>query len=126
MSHFCDEPLLPTGQVGILGKMTFKLDTDPATDPPVFTLTCASTGVRGPIVSWRRDGTILSNDSTHCITSKVTNSETFIYTHSLRVTGRLVGEYELTVSNSKIPSGNISSLTVVGKKDNICGEYIYV
>ena len=105
--------------------MTFQLNTDPATDPPVFTLTCTSAGVPGPAVSWRRDGTILSDDSTYSITSQVTNSETFIYTHSLRVTGRLVGNYQFNVSNSRTPSRNISNLTIVGKEHNICGSTHY-
>ena len=115
-----DESLPPTGQ----GEMTFQLDTDPTTDPPVFTFTTTSTGVPGPGVSWRRDGKLLSDDSTHSITSQVTNSGTATFTHTLTVTGRLVGKYQCNMFNSRTPFSSLtvvgrtpfSSLTVVGKK----------
>ena len=108
--------LPPTGQVTILGDITFQLDTDPATDPPVFTLTCTSTGGPATTVSWRRDGTMLSDDNTYSITSQVTDTVTATYTHSLTVTGRLVGEYQCSVSNIRTPSGSSRSLTVVGEE----------
>ena len=116
MSCFCCFHFLyPTGQVTIPGEITFQLDTDPATDPPVFTLTCTSTG--GPVstVSWRRDGTVLSDDNTYSIASQVTDAETATYAHTLTVTGRLVGEYQCSVSNIRTPSGSSKTLTVVGK-----------
>ena len=106
--------MLPKGQVTIPGEITFQLNTDPATDPPVFTLTCTSTGGPATTVSWRRDGTTLSDDSTYSITSQVTDAETATYTHTLTVTGRLVGEYQCSVSNIRTPSGSTRSLTVVG------------
>ena len=106
----------PTGQVTIPGDITFQLNTDPATDPPVFTLTCTSTGGPATTVSWRRDGTMLSDDSTYSITSQVTDAETATYTHTLTVTGRLVGEYQCSVTNIRTPSGSTRSLTVVGKE----------
>ena len=106
----------PTGQVTIPSEVTFQLED---ADPPVFTLTCTSTG--GPVstVSWRRDGTMLSDDSTYSITSQVTDSETATYTHTLTVTGRLVGQYQCSVSNIRTPSGSSRSLTVVGKESDI-------
>ena len=118
---------LRTGQVTIPGEITFQLDTDPTTDPPVFTLTCTSTGGPATTVSWRRDGTMLSDDSTYSITSRVlTDAETATYTHTLTVTGRLVGEYQCSVSNIRTPSGSSRSLTV-GKGPEIWhGLCIYV
>ena len=117
----------PTGQVTIPGEITFQLNAGPATDPPVFTLTCTSTGGPATTVSWRRDGTMLSDDSTYTITSQVTDSETATYTHTLTVTGRLVGEYQCSVSNIRTPSGSSRSLTVVGKVPEIWhGLYICV
>ena len=58
---------------------------------------------------------MLSDDSTYSITSQVTDGETATYTHTLTVTGRLVGEYECNVSNIRTLSGSSRSLTVLGK-----------
>ena len=103
-----------TGQVTIPGEITFQLNTDPATEPPVFILTCTSTGGPASAVSWRRDGTMLNDNSTYSITSRVTNGTTATYTHTMTVTGRLLGEYQCSVSNIRTPSGSSRSLTVVG------------
>ena len=111
--------LPPTGQVTIPGEITFQLNTDPATDPPVFTLTCTSTGGPATTVSWRRDDTILSDDNTYSITSQVTDAETATYTHTLTVTGRPVGEYQCSVSNIRTPSGSTRGLEIAGKECNI-------
>ena len=111
--------LLPsTGQVTIPGEITFKLNTDSATDPPVFTLTCTSTGGPSTTVSWRRDGTVLSDDSNHDIMSQVTDPVTATYTNTLTVTGRHDGLYQCSVSNIRTPSGISRSLTI-GKKTEI-------
>ena len=111
--------LPPTGQVTTEDEITFQLDTDPATNPPVFTLTTTSTGGPPSTVTWSRDGTLLSDDNTYSIASQVINGTTSTYTHTLTVTGRLEGEYEFNVSNIRTPSPSTSSLTVVGKKYNI-------
>ena len=103
---------IPTGQVTIPDEITFQLE-DAVT--PVFTLTCTSTGGPATTVSWRRDGTMLSDDSTYSITSQVTDGTTSTYTHTLTVTGRLVGEYQCSVSNIRTPSGSTRSL-IVGKR----------
>ena len=97
------------GQVTIPDEITFQLED---VDTPVFTLTCTSTG--GPVstVSWRRDGTMLSDDITYSIASEVTDGTTSTYTHTVRVTGRLLGEYECNVSGIRTPSGITRSLTV--------------
>ena len=114
----------PTGQVTIPSEITFQLED---ADPPVFTLTCTSTGGPATTVSWRRDGTMLSDDSTYSITSQVTDSVTATYTHTLTVTGRLVGEYQCSVFNTRTPSGSSRSLTVLGKRPEIWhGLCIYV
>ena len=68
---------------------------------------------------------MLLGNSTYSSASQMINAVTATYTHTLRVTGRLVGEYECTVFNIRTPSGNTSSLTIVGKECNIshvCGE----
>ena len=102
----------PTGQIIIPDEITFQLED---ADTPVFNLTCTSTG--GPVstVSWRRDGTILSDDSNYTITSEVTDGTTSTYAHTVTVTGRLLGEYQCNVSGIRTPSGSRRSLTV-GKR----------
>ena len=59
---------------------------------------------------------MLSDDSTYSITSEITDGTTSTYTHTVRVTGRLLGEYQCSVSNIRTPSGTTRSLTVVGKE----------
>ena len=121
-----------TGQVTIQGEITFQLNTDPATDPPVFTLTCTSTGGPATTVSWSRDGTLLTESSSYSITSQIlTDTETATYTHTLTVTGRLEGQYQCSVSNIRTPSGSTRSLEIASKKCNIsqrrhtCTDYEY-
>ena len=68
---------------------------------------------------------MLSDDSNHDITSQVMDTVTATYTNTLTVTGRLAGQYECSVSNSRTLSGSTRSLTVVGKECNVahgCGE----
>ena len=58
---------------------------------------------------------MLSDNSTYKITSQIlTDLENATYTHTLMVTGRLVGEYECNVSNNK-PSLSSGLVAVVGK-----------
>ena len=71
-------------------------------------LACISTG--GPVttVTWTRDSTTVTQGNESVLNNPV-NAE---YTHTLTVTGRLVGgNYTCTVSNNK-PSINSSSITV--------------
>ena len=53
---------------------------------------------------------MLSDDSNHDIVSQVTDPVTATYTNTLTVTGRLAGQYECNVSNSRTPSGSARSL----------------
>ena len=67
---------------------------------------------------------MLSDDSNHDIMSQVMDTVTATYTNTLTVTGRLAGQYECSVSNSRTPSGSTRSLTVVGKECSVahgCG-----
>ena len=108
----CIPVSLPTGAITIPDEITFQLED---ADPPVFNLTCTSTGGPATTVSWRRDGTLLSDDNTYSITSELTDGTTATYTHTVTVTGRLLGEYQCNVSSIRIPSGITRSLTV-GKR----------
>ena len=81
-------------------------------DTTFGTLTCTSTGGPPTTVSWRRDGTMLSDDSTYSITSQVTDTETATYTHTLTVTGRLGNWWRLWVCISVMcpTSGHIQEV----------------
>ena len=106
------------GQISIPENITFQLDTDPATDPPVFTLTCTSTGGPATTVIWKRNGTILRDDSNHNITSQVIDPVNITYTNTLTVTGRLAGQYECNVSNIRTSPSETRHIRVVGKEGN--------
>ena len=82
---------------------------------PTFTLTCTSTGGPATTVSWTVNNHTVTEDNVHHITSQIlTDAVNATYTHKLTVTGRLVGDYECTVSNNK-PSSSSGMLAVVGK-----------
>ena len=65
--------------------------------------------------TWTRDGEVLTENSNYNITSwMLLHPENATYTHTLRVTGRLVGEYERKLSNIRTPSSS-RNLTVEGE-----------
>jgi len=115
----CLTSTLSGGQVMISGAINFQLDTEPNTDPPVFTLTCTSTGGPATTVSWTRDSNAVTANNDHIITSRVTDTETAFYVHTLRVTGRQEGSYSCSVSNSRTSPAAVSTLQVAGKESEI-------
>ena len=76
---------------------------------PQFTLTCISTGGPATTVTWTRDSATAMGDAV----TVLDNVETATYTHILTVTGRLGGDYQCNVSNSK-SSSRSASFTVQG------------
>ena len=100
----------------ISGTINFQLDTEPNIAPPVFTLTCTSTGGPATTVAWI--GALTSNPD-HTISSRVTETETAVYVHTLRVTGRQEGSYSCSVSNSRTSPAPVSTLQVAGKETGI-------
>ena len=95
--------------------MQFQLTSELNAPTPTFTLTCTSTGGPATTVSWTVNNSAVTEDGAHNITSQIlTDTTTATYTHTLMVTGRLVGEYECNVSNNK-PSSSSGMLAVVGK-----------
>ena len=95
--------------------LDFKLTSELNSTIPTFTLTCTSTGNPATTVSWRRDGEVLTENSNYNITSQILlDLENQTYNHTLTVTGRLVGEYQCTVSNNR-PSSASRNITVVGE-----------
>ena len=96
------------GNVTIPGGMTLSINSDLNGDRPQFTLTCISTGGPATTVTWTRDSQTVSGGVTVLV-----NPVTAQYTHTLTVTGRLVGQYQCTVANSK-PSQASAQFTVQG------------
>ena len=79
-----------------------------------FTFTCISTGGPATTVTWTRDSvTVLEDGDTYSLTTKLTDTETAQYIHTLTVTRRLGGLYTCTVSNDK-PSESEDSLSIDG------------
>ena len=101
-----------------MSSVQFQLTSELNATTPTFTLNCTSTGGPATTVSWTVNNSAVTEDSAHDITSQIlTDAEMATYTHTLTVTGRLVGEYECNVSNNK-PSSSSGLLVVVGKNYN--------
>ena len=96
------------GGVSIPGSMQLRVDSDLHGNSPQFTLTCISTGGPATTVTWTRDSEEVLGGMT-----VLDNTETAQYTHTLTVTGRLPGQYQCTVSNSK-PSTVTASFNMQG------------
>ena len=102
----------------VVSSVQFQLISELNATTPTFTLTCISTGGPATTVSWTVNNSAVTEDSTHNITSQVlTDTVNATYNHTLMVTGRLVGEYQCSVSNNK-PSSSSRMLSVVGKISN--------
>jgi len=72
--------------------------------------TCTSTGGPATIVSWQRDGVVVSGGIT-----ELTDPVTATYTSTLTVTGRETGSYCCVVTNSRS--------TVISQMVLVQGEY---
>ena len=101
-----------TGAVVVItGSLQFSLQTTPTADPPVFTLTCVSTGGPATTVNWTRDGGPVAG-----VTSQtVTNMMAATYNNTLTVTGREPGNYSCSVANVRTAPPATASLTVAGE-----------
>ena len=92
----------------ISGDITLSIESEPS---PQFTLTCISTGGPATNVTWTRDAVTVAEGTETVLDNRVTAQ----YTHTLTVTGSLVGIYTCTVSNKK-PSNDSADFTVQGKR----------
>ena len=101
----------------MVSSVQFQLTSELNAPSPTFTVTCTSTGGPATTVSWTVNNSAVTEDSAHDITSQISNTTTATYTHTLTVTGRLVGEYECNVSNNK-PSSASGIVAVIGKNYN--------
>ena len=104
-------PLKPGGP-RIQGDIQFQLTSEVDATTPVFTLTCTSAGGPATIVSWQRDGVVVSGGIT-----ELTDPVTATYTSTLTVTGRETGSYCCVVTNSR--STVISQMLLVQSEYNL-------
>ena len=77
---------------------------------PQFTLTCISTGGPATTVTWTRDSVTVTTGTETVLDDPLTAQ----YTHTLTVTGLLLGLYTCTVANNK-PSTASASISVQGR-----------
>ena len=97
LSHCLPSLYTYTGTPTINGPPQFSLDTVPTASIPVFTLTCVSTGGPATTVTWTRDGVGVAGVTSQTVISMATVT----YNNTLTVTGRLLGNYECTVTNDR-------------------------
>ena len=94
----------------ISGGITLTVLSDLNGPNPQFTLTCISTGGPATTVTWTRDSTTVTEGTDNVLDDPVTAR----YTHTLTVTGRVLGIYVCTVANNK-PSSASASFTLQGR-----------
>ena len=104
--------LLFAGGPDIASLIQFSLETSFKVEPPMFTLTCVSTGGPPMTVTWTRDGAAVSYDANHVFSETITNQFVANYSNVLTVTGREPGNYQCNVTNNR---GNDSSQVIVVK-----------
>ncbi len=99
-----------------MDSLTFHLDsvsTDPfQSGPPVFTLTCNSSGGPARTVQWKTDNSLLSDDSVYDMTQTLVSQSGPHYSSTLTVRGRRTGTYQCVVSNIK--GNSTEALNVTG------------
>ena len=103
--------LCSSGAVTSVDPLQFSLQTTPTADPPVFTLTCISTGGPATTVNWTRDGAA----ATGVTSQTVVDQEAITYHNTLTVTGREPGNYTCSVANVRTAPPATASLTVAGE-----------
>ena len=110
----------PLGVVtSVTDQLQFSLISALTADPPVFTLTCVTTGGPATTVTWTRDGAAVSYDANHVLTQTVTDQLNIDYSNVLTVTGREPGSYQCSVSNDRTAQPVTASHVVAGE-----GEFL--
>ena len=100
-----------SGVVEITGPLQFSLQFSLTADPPVFTLTCVSTGGPATTVNWTRDGGPVAGVTSQTVINLITAT----YHNTLTVTGREPGSYTCSVANNRTAQPATASLTVAGE-----------
>ena len=110
----------------VITALQFELMSDLKDDPPVFTLTCTSTGGPANNVTWTRDGSTVTN---HVFSQTVISTTTAEYNNTLTVTGREPGNYQCTVSNARGSATRSIAVqgmhTVVGRNKKLTTDVLF-
>ena len=101
----------PSGVVMVTDPLQLSLTTNLTADPPVFTLTCVSTGGPATTVTWTRNGAAVPGDTSQTVVDR----QAITYFNTLMVTGREPGNYTCSVSNDRTDQPSTASLTVAGE-----------
>ena len=109
---YCAEGLFSSyiGHITITSGVRVTVVSDLNGASPQFTLTCISTGGPATTVTWTRDSVPVTTGTETVLDDPVTAQ----YTHTLTVTGLLLGLYTCTVANNK-PSTASASISVQGR-----------
>lgn len=87
------------GRIELQNALNFQLLTELTHDPPVFNLTCTTTGGPPTTVSWTRNRMTVLYNSSFVFSRTVTHFVDATYTNRLTITGRYPGEYSITTLN---------------------------
>ena len=101
----------PSGVVMVTDPLQLSLTTNLTAEPPVFTLTCVSTGGPASNVTWTQDGAAAIGNTYQT----VVDQQAITYHNTLMVTGRLPGSYTCSVSNDRTDQPSTAALTVAGE-----------
>ena len=115
IQHVILKPSLPlslyTAGFVSIDSLQFSLNSALSADPPVFTLTCVSTGGPATTVTWIRDGVAATGVTSQTVVDQLA----ITYNNTLIVTGREPGNYQCSISNDRTAQPATASLTVAGE-----------
>ena len=102
---------ITTNQVSLSSSSLF------LSDPPTFTLFGDTSGGPPTTYTWRRNGQVITNNATFNISIQASeNDASFrenLYRSTLTVTGRLLGEYQYSVTNRATPTMVTDSYNII-------------
>jgi len=103
----------------------FQLLPESSSEPPVFTLTCVTTGGPPTAVNWTRDGTAIDyqSNSSFRFSRTVTDLVTATYNNTLTVTGNFPGLYSISAQNQNTALYALS--TAATSTLQVEGKYLY-
>ena len=101
MSWFLYSWTFCPGRISRQQDIEFQLLLEPNVEPPVFTLTCVTTGGPPTTVTWTRDGTAIDyqSNSSFRFSRTVTDFIAATYNNTLTVTGNFPGRYSISAQN---------------------------